>query len=119
TGGADLERIVAAVRAAVEAVRRLGGARPGDKTLLDAAAPFADRLEAAAGTAVFADAWAEAAEAARRAAEATAAVPARRGRARTHGDGSIGTPDPGAVSLALITAALTPHFQRSTRQEEN
>ena len=28
---------------------------------------------------------------------------ARLGRARSHGDKSLGTPDPGAVSFALVT----------------
>ncbi|MFT4306342.1 MAG: DAK2 domain-containing protein, partial [Microbacterium sp.] len=30
----------------------------------------------------------------------------RMGRARTHGEHAIGTPDPGAVSLALIVTAI-------------
>ncbi|WP_116641145.1 DAK2 domain-containing protein, partial [Streptomyces scopuliridis] len=42
------------------------------------------------------------------AAEATAAIAARLGRARTHGVRGLGSPDPGAVSFALIVAALTP-----------
>ncbi|WP_320783051.1 dihydroxyacetone kinase family protein, partial [Streptomyces sp. CRN 30] len=71
-GGADASRIAAAVRAGVDAVRRLGGAEPGDKTLVDAALPFADRLTAGAGTgdgpatsatAGLAAAWADAARA--------------------------------------------------------
>jgi dihydroxyacetone kinase len=28
------------------------------------------------------------------------------GRARTHGQSSVGTPDPGAISLALIVTAV-------------
>ncbi|MFI5659112.1 DAK2 domain-containing protein [Streptomyces sp. NPDC051684] len=97
------DQLVHAVRQSVEAVQavvRLGGARPGDKTLVDAAAPFAERLPH--------DGWAAAARAATRAAEDTARIPARLGRARTHGDRTLGTPDPGAVSFALIVTALTP-----------
>ncbi|MFG2648415.1 dihydroxyacetone kinase family protein [Streptomyces sp. NPDC048436] len=94
------EQLVRAVREAVDAVVRLGGARPGDKTLVDAALPFADRIAD--------DGWAEAATAATRAADDTARIPARKGRARTHGDRSLGTPDPGAVSFALIVTALAP-----------
>ncbi|MFE3139857.1 dihydroxyacetone kinase family protein [Streptomyces scopuliridis] len=107
-GAADGARLARAVRAAVDAVLRIGGARPGDKTLVDAAVPFADRLEAALPTAGFAAAWAQAARAAGEAAEATAAITARLGRARTHGVRGLGSPDPGAVSFALIVAALTP-----------
>lgn len=94
------EQLVRAVREAVGAVVRLGGARPGDKTLVDAAVPFADRLAH--------DGWTAAAAAATRAADDTARIPARLGRARTHGDRTLGTPDPGAVSFALIVTALTP-----------
>ncbi|MFD7115591.1 dihydroxyacetone kinase family protein [Streptomyces sp. NPDC059922] len=111
TAGRDADdgaRLTRAVRAAVDAVLRIGGARPGDKTLVDAAVPFADRLEAALSTAGFAAAWAQAARAAGEAAEATAAIAARLGRARTHGVRGLGSPDPGAVSFALIVAALTP-----------
>ncbi|GAA1444562.1 dihydroxyacetone kinase family protein [Nocardiopsis tropica] len=110
SGGADRARVAAGARAAVDSVVRLGGARPGDKTLVDAAVPFADRLESEAGGPGLARAWAAGAEAARLAAEATASIPARRGRARAHGDNSLGTPDPGAVSLALVLTALTPHL---------
>ncbi|MCX2730724.1 dihydroxyacetone kinase family protein [Saccharopolyspora sp. NFXS83] len=94
-----------AIGRAVDAVARLGGAAPGDKTMVDAAAPFAE-LVARAGAAP-AEALVRAAEAATTAAAATADIPARRGRARTHGDRSLGTPDPGATSFALVVTALT------------
>ncbi|MDQ1012839.1 dihydroxyacetone kinase [Streptomyces sp. V4I23] len=112
TGAADAARIAAGVRAAVDAVQRLGGAEPGDKTLVDAAVPFRDRLEAALPHHSCAAAWADAAHTAARAAEATASIAARRGRARAHGDRSLGTPDAGAVSLALVVSALTPYFRQ-------
>ncbi|MFE4540554.1 dihydroxyacetone kinase family protein [Streptomyces scopuliridis] len=117
TGGRDAAddgaQLTRAVRAAVDAVLRIGGARPGDKTLVDAAVPFADRLEAALPTVGFAAAWAQAARAAGEAAEATAMISARLGRARTHGVRGLGSPDPGAVSFALIVAALTPGISAS------
>ncbi|MGW0811764.1 dihydroxyacetone kinase family protein [Streptomyces viridiviolaceus] len=115
SGATDGARLTAGVRAAVDAVRRLGGAGPGDKTLVDAALPFADRLEEVRGDNGFAAAWADAARVAERAAQATSTIPARRGRARTHGDRSLGTPDAGAVSLALILTALTPYFRQENR----
>ncbi|MGP3774944.1 dihydroxyacetone kinase family protein [Streptomyces sp. SDT5-1] len=93
-------QLVRAVRESVDAIVRLGGARPGDKTLVDAAVPFAERLPH--------DGWAAAAAAATRAADDTARTTARLGRARTHGERTLGTPDPGAVSFALIVTALTP-----------
>ncbi|MFE9655626.1 dihydroxyacetone kinase family protein [Micromonospora sp. NPDC006431] len=102
--------VVRAVTAAVETIVRLGGAQPGDKTMVDAAVPFQQVLtaETAAGASLAA-AWSVAAASATAAAEATARIPARLGRARTHGDRSIGAPDAGAISFALIVTALTDH----------
>ncbi|WP_300578184.1 DAK2 domain-containing protein [uncultured Nocardioides sp.] len=51
-------------------------------------------------------AWTAAAKASTEAAAATADLPPRMGRARTHGEHSMGTPDPGAHSLALIASAV-------------
>lgn len=98
---------VRAARAALDAVTRLGGARVGDKTMVDAADPFVRALEEATAEGLpLAQAWRAAAERATAAAAATAEVTARRGRARTHGDASLGTPDAGALSFALVVTAL-------------
>jgi len=101
------------VRAAVEAVDAiiaLGGADVGDKTMVDAAIPFRDALVAAKGKGL-APAWADAAAAADEAARGTAEFAASRGRSRVHGEKSIGTPDPGAVSFAKIVAVLRSHVR--------
>ncbi|MER5184016.1 dihydroxyacetone kinase family protein [Streptomyces sp. NPDC002896] len=116
TDGPDAEGVAAGVRAAVDVVMRLGGATPGDKTLVDAVVPFVDRLEAALPRAGFRAAWMEAAEAATHAAEETATITARRGRARTHGDRSLGTPDAGAVSFALVVTALGDTLRSESRE---
>ncbi|WP_067134318.1 dihydroxyacetone kinase family protein [Microtetraspora malaysiensis] len=95
-------RVAAAVRAGVAELRRLGKVEVGDKTMLDALAPFADALDAGvAAHRPLADAWAEAAQAAGRAAEATAALRPRVGRARPLAEKSVGTPDAGALSMAM------------------
>jgi len=52
-----------------------------------------------------AQAWAHAAEAATAAAEATATLVPKIGRARPLAERSVGTADPGAVSLSLIATA--------------
>lgn len=107
--GADADAVVAAVEQGAEAVLRLGGARPGDKTLVDALVPFVTTLrERHSGGASLGEAWREAAQAAHDAAEATSGLGARLGRARTHGDRSKGHPDPGAISFALLMAAAGP-----------
>ncbi|WP_298461048.1 dihydroxyacetone kinase family protein [uncultured Cellulomonas sp.] len=103
----DEQRVLAAAQAAGDAVQRLGGARPGDKTLVDALVPFLETLTAAhADGRGLRDAWREAADAARAAADGTADLTARLGRAKTHGDHSVGHPDPGAVSFALLMACV-------------
>ncbi|MGI3785912.1 MAG: DAK2 domain-containing protein, partial [Janthinobacterium lividum] len=94
--------VVAAVRDSYEALVDLGGASPGDKTMLDAWLPFADALESgvAEGGSWLA-AWGGAAETAQRAADATADLSPKVGRARPLAERSLGTPDAGAVSFAL------------------
>ncbi len=94
------------VDAALEGVTRLGGARPGDKTLVDALQPFAVTLRRMVeqGTPLRA-AWEAAAVAASRAAAATAQLSPRLGRARPLAERSRGHADPGATSLALCLHA--------------
>lgn len=88
-------------------VVRYGKAQLGDKTLLDALTPFVESLEtgAAAGQDL-ATAWPIATATAKDAAAATAELLPRIGRARPHQEKSVGTPDPGAVSLAMIAQAV-------------
>jgi dihydroxyacetone kinase len=84
--------------AAVSSVGDLGGARPGDRTMLDALGP--------AVTAWQADGFAAAAPAAQAGAEATAQMRPRLGRASYLGDRALGTPDGGAVAVAIWLKAL-------------
>ncbi len=88
---------LAALEAAIDAVRARGKAEPGHKTMLDVLAPVAEALRqgesGVAGTA-------------ERAALATASMQAVRGRASFLGERSIGHVDAGARSAALIIAAL-------------
>jgi dihydroxyacetone kinase len=100
---ADAAAAVAAVTAFAEAIVQRGGAQTGDKTMIDAVLPFADALGARveAGDPVV-GAWRAAADAATRAAADTARLVPRRGRARIHESASLGTPDAGAVSFALV-----------------
>lgn len=99
--------IVAGVRDAQHAIMRTGKAGPGDKTLLDTLVPFADALEnAVRGGDRLAEAWDAASRVADSAAADTAALVPRVGRARPHADKSVGTPDPGAVSMAVVIGAV-------------
>jgi D-erythrulose 4-kinase len=99
--------VAAGVRAAAEGVVAHGKAQLGDKTMVDALLPFADTLDRGVDDdARLADAWTSAADAAVAAAEATADLLPRMGRARPHAEKSLGTPDPGAHSFGLIAQAV-------------
>lgn len=101
------DRVSAGITEMSDAVMAFGKARPGDKTMVDAIVPFANEFAARVDAGDdLTTAWSQAADAATEAAEATAHITARLGRARAHGDKSIGTPDPGAVSFALVTRTV-------------
>ncbi|TDT38874.1 dihydroxyacetone kinase DhaL subunit [Streptomyces sp. BK208] len=91
------DQLAEALRAGVDAVRTLGGAAPGDKTMVDALTPAVDALG---------DSFAAAGAAAAEGAEATTPMQARKGRASYLGERSIGHQDPGATSAALLFEAL-------------
>ncbi len=59
--------------------------------------------------------WAEAAGEAASAAQATAALRPLKGRARPLAEKSVGTPDPGATSLAMIFSVFGPHLAGATQ----
>jgi dihydroxyacetone kinase len=91
-----------AFEAAVSAIRDLGGANPGDRTMVDALLPaqlaFSDALAAGLAPSVAA---VHAAEAAHFGAAATAAMTPRLGRAAYMGDRALGAPDAGARAVAI------------------
>ncbi|MFF9310174.1 dihydroxyacetone kinase subunit DhaL [Streptomyces sp. NPDC014748] len=91
------EQLAEALRAGVDGVMKLGGAAPGDKTMVDALVPAVEALG---------DGFAAARSAAEEGAGATTPLQARKGRASYLGERSIGHQDPGATSSALLIAAL-------------
>ena len=96
-----------AAAAGLEAIQRLGGAEVGDKTLVDAFVPLVDALRRAADEGLdLPEAWARAAAAASEAADATARLRPRLGRARPLAEKSLGHPDAGAVSFARIAGVV-------------
>lgn len=98
--------VAAAILAAREAVAELGEAKPGDKTMLDALDVAATSAARAAQSGVeMAGIVAAAADGAERGAGATAQMRATVGRASRLGERSVGTPDPGATSVAIIFRA--------------
>jgi dihydroxyacetone kinase len=126
TGAITADAVSAGVQASKDAVMSYGKASVGDKTLVDALVPFADTLHERVGAGErLTDAWAAAAQAASAAATQTAELMPGLGRARAHGEKSIGTADPGAVSLALIVETVGKRLgeertkHKSQNQSEN
>ncbi|WNG38513.1 dihydroxyacetone kinase subunit DhaK [Archangium violaceum] len=97
-----------AFHAGVEAVAELGGARPGDRTMLDALRPAADAFSQAlnAGKSP-AEAWNACVLAAERGAEATTGMKPRLGRASYLGERAVGVPDAGAAAVVVWLKALS------------
>lgn len=99
----DGARVALGIRQAAEGIMHFGKAKAGDKTLVDALLPFSDALtqRVNAGEAL-PQAWLQAAQVAQQAADATAQLRPKIGRARPLAEKSLGTPDAGAISLAMI-----------------
>jgi dihydroxyacetone kinase len=113
----DAAAVARGVHRAAEAISTAGRAQLGDKTMLDAFIPFADELsDRVQAGAAFASAWRAAAELATTAAQSTAQLRPRIGRARPHVERSVGTPDPGAVSFALAVTAVAPTLESKEGQ---
>ena len=112
---AGLIEVVSFLGQGLEALKQVGGAKPGDKTLLDALHPAVevlsrqefDDLQAALQAAV---------SAAQDGAQRTTEIQAKMGRARFVGARSLGHPDPGAVSFTLILEALLAIAQGASVQ---
>ena len=109
-GAADDPRAWAgAFQDGCEAVSELGGARAGDRTMLDAMLPAASAFEAAVGADARAvEAIRRAADAAEAGARATSGMVPRRGRSSYLGDRAAGHVDPGAEAVAVWVRALIP-----------
>lgn len=105
----------AAFDAGIRAVAELGGAQPGDATMLDALWPARDAFDQAlhAGRPASA-ALEEAARAAQAGAEATAAWIPRQGRASYLGRRAIGVADPGATAVAVWLSAVAAVVSKAT-----
>ena len=98
-----------ALSAGVGAVAELGGAKPSDRTMLDALHPAAEAFAAGltVGTSA-SEAWAAAVEAAREGAAATANMYPKLGRASYLGERAIGVPDAGAAAVLIWMEAVWP-----------
>jgi dihydroxyacetone kinase len=97
----------AAFSAGVDGLMELGGASPGDRTMVDALKPAADALQNGLVHMASTDAALQAAvDAASDGALRTASMHPRRGRSSYVGDRALGHVDPGAHAVALWLAAI-------------
>ena len=98
----EAAEVAVAMAAGADALQRLGKCEIDDKTIYDALRPFTDELSACvADGQSLVDGWAASADVATQRAAATADLLPKLGRARPLGDRSLGTPDPGATSMAV------------------
>ncbi len=114
----DGARFQAMLHAGVAAVVDLGGAKPGDKSLIDVLSPaehaFAEAQSAGAG---LAESLGRMRDAAAAGFEATRDMVARIGRASRLGERSRGTLDAGAASCNMLLATLADGLIRLMRAE--
>jgi dihydroxyacetone kinase-like protein len=104
---ADLPALAEALEAALAGVMKLGAAREGEKTMVDALAPAVAAFSAAvAAGAPARGALAALTDAADAGAHDTISLQALKGRASYLGPRSVGHEDPGAASTVLILHAL-------------
>ena len=99
----------AALAAGVSAIAELGGAKPGDRTMIDALDPAATAFAAALAAGGPAnEAWDAAVAVAQQGVAATAQMYPRLGRASYLGERAIGTVDAGAAAVAIWLRAVWP-----------
>jgi phosphoenolpyruvate---glycerone phosphotransferase subunit DhaL len=111
TGRAELdsEGLALLLEAALEGVQKRGGAKPGDKTMIDALAPAASKARAVAGQPLK-DAIQAVAAAAEEGKEASKGMIAQFGRAKTLGEACLGFPDAGACSVVVMLNTMRDYI---------
>jgi triose/dihydroxyacetone kinase / FAD-AMP lyase (cyclizing) len=101
-----LAQWIEALEQGCDAISAIGGARPGDRTMLDALDPFIKSLKSARGNATR-EVLLAAVEAAEGGVEATAQMKPRLGRSSYLGERVLGCPDPGARAVAIWLRAIS------------
>lgn len=94
----------------LEAVKKRGKAKVGDKTMVDALEAAAEASKTCL-SATLAEALATVTEAANQGMENTKEMVATMGRARSLGKRSLGHADPGAISMALICGFMLEYVE--------
>ncbi|GAA5139875.1 dihydroxyacetone kinase subunit DhaL [Prosthecobacter algae] len=101
----DAAALAAFLQAGVEGVKQRGGAAVGDKTVVDAMQPAAEKA-AQVTDQPLAEALSAVHDASLAGLEASKSMIAKFGRAKTLGEGCLGFPDAGALSVTVILGAM-------------
>jgi len=101
----DAEGLALLLEAALDGVMKRGGAKPGDKTMIDALAPAAAKAREVTALDLL-DALTAVAVAAESGKDASKAMIAQFGRAKTLGEACIGFPDAGACSVTIMLSSM-------------
>lgn len=101
----DAEALALLLEAALDGVMKRGGAKPGDKTMIDALAPAAAKAREVIALDL-PDAFTAVAAAAESGKDASKAMIAQFGRAKTLGEACIGFPDAGACSVTIMLSSM-------------
>lgn len=113
-GPAEFRLFIEAMEASVS---RMGKAKPGDKTILDAVHASCEAVSET-DTQEIGEVCSRAARAAAVAAQETAGMLSAKGRSSRLGERVLGHPDPGAVSFSLILEAFA-NCLRKVRDERS
>jgi dihydroxyacetone kinase len=113
SSGPAAKRWAEAFSAGVAALMELGGAHPGDRTMVDSLLPAVDALQAALVQSADIDAALQAAvDAAASGAEQTASMSPKLGRSSYVGKRALGFADPGAHAVGLWLVAIREALPR-------
>lgn len=103
----DTETLATFLAGGLQGVYDRGGAKPGDKTMIDALVAAVEISEKRSGD--LAENLPAIVEASKQGVEATKDMIATTGKAKTLGERSLGHPDPGAVSMSLILQFMSEY----------
>ena len=107
----DLRELCELSQSAIDGIQKRGGAKLGDKTLLDALIPAAESLKKSSETG---DSLSEAIKKSAReavvGAEKTKEIVAKKGRASYVGERSLNYPDAGAAAIGVILTGIAKKF---------
>jgi dihydroxyacetone kinase-like protein len=105
----DAAGLAAFLQAGVDGVKQRGGAAVGDKTVVDAMQPAAEKAAEVSGQPL-SEAITAVSDAAVSGLEASKVMVAKFGRAKTLGEACIGFPDAGAMSVTVIIGAMKDYI---------